>query len=84
MRSGEVHVVMGPNGSGKSTLANTLMGHPEYEVTAGQIIFDGPQADLARVAGGHDRLACVADKVENDSVELFAIRGSTGAGRQEK
>jgi Fe-S cluster assembly ATP-binding protein len=38
---GEVHALMGPNGSGKSTLANALMGHPAYEVTAGQIIFDG-------------------------------------------
>jgi Fe-S cluster assembly ATP-binding protein len=32
---------MGPNGSGKSTLANVVLGHPAYEVTAGQIIFDG-------------------------------------------
>jgi len=35
--AGEVHAVMGPNGSGKSTLANTLLGNPEYEVTAGRI-----------------------------------------------
>ena len=41
VRQGEVHAMMGPNGSGKSTLASTLMGHPAYEVTAGQIIFDG-------------------------------------------
>lgn len=41
VRQGEVHALMGPNGSGKSTLAYTLMGHPDYEVTAGQIIFDG-------------------------------------------
>jgi Fe-S cluster assembly ATP-binding protein len=41
VKQGETHALMGPNGSGKSTLANTLMGHPEYEVTAGQIIFDG-------------------------------------------
>lgn len=41
VRQGEVHALMGPNGSGKSTLANALMGHPAYEVTAGQIIFDG-------------------------------------------
>ena len=41
VRQGEIHALMGPNGSGKSTLANTLMGHPAYEVTAGQIIFDG-------------------------------------------
>jgi Fe-S cluster assembly ATP-binding protein len=38
---GEVHALMGPNGSGKSTLANTLLGHPAYEVTDGQIIFKG-------------------------------------------
>jgi Fe-S cluster assembly ATP-binding protein len=38
---GEVHAVMGPNGSGKSTLSNTLMGHPGYRVTGGEIIFKG-------------------------------------------
>ncbi|GAB4499103.1 MAG: Fe-S cluster assembly ATPase SufC [Anaerolineales bacterium] len=36
---GEVHAIMGPNGTGKSTLAYTLMGHPNYEVTAGEVIF---------------------------------------------
>ncbi|MBE2183461.1 MAG: Fe-S cluster assembly ATPase SufC [Anaerolineae bacterium] len=41
IRQGEVHALMGPNGSGKSTLANVLMGSPTYEVTAGQVIFDG-------------------------------------------
>ncbi len=41
VKQGEVHALMGPNGSGKSTLANVLLGHPAYEVTAGQIIFDG-------------------------------------------
>ncbi|QGG95905.1 Fe-S cluster assembly ATPase SufC [Actinomarinicola tropica] len=39
--AGEVHALMGPNGSGKSTLANTLLGSPEYEVTAGRILFKG-------------------------------------------
>jgi len=38
---GEIHALMGPNGSGKSTFANTLMGHPKYEVTSGQILFKG-------------------------------------------
>jgi Fe-S cluster assembly ATP-binding protein len=37
----EVHAVMGPNGSGKSTLAYALMGHPAYQITDGQILFDG-------------------------------------------
>jgi Fe-S cluster assembly ATP-binding protein len=38
---GEVHAIMGPNGSGKSTLANTLLGNPEFEVTAGTIRLRG-------------------------------------------
>src|SRR5215813_7662527 len=41
VRSGEFHALMGPNGSGKSTLANAIMGHPNLEVTDGQILFDG-------------------------------------------
>jgi Fe-S cluster assembly ATP-binding protein len=39
--TGEVHAIMGPNGSGKSTLAQVLAGHPSYEVTAGEVRFDG-------------------------------------------
>jgi Fe-S cluster assembly ATP-binding protein len=39
--SNQVHAIMGPNGSGKSTLAYALMGHPAYEITQGQILFDG-------------------------------------------
>src|SRR5689334_18417245 len=41
VKKGEIHALMGPNGSGKSTFANTLMGHPRYEVTAGDIRFKG-------------------------------------------
>jgi Fe-S cluster assembly ATP-binding protein len=41
VKQGEVHALMGPNGSGKSTLSNVILGHPAYQVTAGQIIFDG-------------------------------------------
>ena len=38
---GEIHAIMGPNGSGKSTLAKVLAGHPQYEVTAGEILYEG-------------------------------------------
>lgn len=45
---GSVHALMGPNGSGKSTLAHTLLGHPDYQVTSGQMIYqDQNVADLA-------------------------------------
>jgi Fe-S cluster assembly ATP-binding protein len=38
---GEVHAIMGPNGSGKSTLAKVMAGHPDYQVTGGEILLDG-------------------------------------------
>jgi len=41
LRDGEVHAVMGPNGSGKSTLARVLAGQEAYQVTAGQVLFNG-------------------------------------------
>ena len=41
VEQGKVHAIMGPNGTGKSTLAYTLMGHPHYTVTKGEVIFKG-------------------------------------------
>lgn len=41
VEQGKVHAIMGPNGTGKSTLAYTLMGHPHYNVTEGEVVFKG-------------------------------------------
>jgi Fe-S cluster assembly ATP-binding protein len=41
VRAGEVHAIMGPNGSGKSTLASVLVGRDAYEITAGEVLFQG-------------------------------------------
>ena len=41
VKGGEIHAVMGPNGSGKSTLAKILAGHPDYQVTQGEVIYLG-------------------------------------------
>ena len=41
VKKGEIHAIMGPNGSGKSTLAKVLAGHPAYEVTEGEVFYEG-------------------------------------------
>src|SRR5438309_10430779 len=48
VRAGEIHALMGPNGSGKSTLANVPMGNPFYQVTKGEVLYNGE--DLAAMA----------------------------------
>ncbi|MEO5598856.1 MAG: Fe-S cluster assembly ATPase SufC [Novosphingobium sp.] len=54
MNAGEIHAIMGPNGAGKSTLGYTLGGRPGYEVTGGEVTFDGQ--DLLSLAP-HERAA---------------------------
>ncbi|BAH05795.1 Fe-S cluster assembly ATPase SufC [Clostridium kluyveri] len=52
---GKVHAIMGPNGAGKSTLVNTIMGHPKYNMTAGDIIFEGKSISDLKV---NERARC--------------------------
>src|SRR4026209_2720978 len=47
----QIHALMGPNGSGKSSLAYALMGHPAYEITGGEALFDAQ--DLSEVGADH-------------------------------
>ncbi len=48
INKGEIHVIMGPNGAGKSTLAYTLMSHPKYEISEGEIIYEGENINALR------------------------------------
>jgi len=57
IKPGEIHAIMGPNGSGKSTLAQVLAGNEAYEVTSGQVLFEG--RDLLEMAPEERALAGV-------------------------
>ncbi len=81
VKQGEIHAIMGPNGSGKSTLASTIMGHPKYKVTKGDISFDrckGPKRSLPRIPIPLRSSGSISLHISPDCLQL----GS--AGRQER
>ena len=86
VKRGETHALMGPNGSGKSTLANTLMGNPQYEVTEGQIIFNGEDVTEAdpdeRARAGLFMAFQYPATIPGVSVANF-LRMAVNAGRDE-
>lgn len=75
INKGEIHVIMGPNGSGKSTLTKVIMDHPDYEVTEGEIFFEGEDiSDLStdkRAKLGMFLSFQNPEEVEGISVENF-------------
>ena len=82
----ETHALMGPNGSGKSTLANTILGNPTYEVTEGQILFNGEDLTEAspdeRARAGLFLAFQYPATIPGVSVANF-LRMAVNAGREE-
>ena len=72
---GKIHIIMGPNGSGKSTLAYTIMGHPSYKITSGDIFFENKQINQMPVQERAKMgifLAC-QHNLAIDGVEVFTF-----------
>ena len=57
IKPGEIHAIMGPNGSGKSTLAKVISGHPQYEVTGGEALYNKNFKDVDLLSLGIDERA---------------------------
>lgn len=82
VNKGEVHVLLGPNGAGKSTLVNTIMGHPQYKVLDGKILFEGDDITNAKTDERAKRGLFLSfqspEEIPGVSVENF-LRTSYGA-----
>ena len=82
--SGTVHAIMGPNGSGKSTLAYSIAGHPDYEVTDGEVLLDGQ--DLLEIMRNVDQMSIAdielaivdyANKAKSGKIAIEDLTGGT-------
>ena len=82
---GEVHAIMGPNGSGKSTLSNVLAGNEAYEVTDGEVVFDGQKLDEL---AAHERACAGLFLAFQYPVEIagisnmYFLKAAVNAGRE--
>lgn len=85
---GEIHVIMGPNGGGKSTLAYTLMGHPRYEITEGEILLEGEEiSELSpdkRARKGLFLSFQYPEEIPGVTVEEFLRTSKTAVSGQQK
>ena len=72
VNKGEVHVIMGPNGAGKSTVLNSIMNHPNYELTQGEILLDNEQSNELEVNEVAQKgiFMCFQSPIEIDGVTM--------------
>ncbi len=87
VKKGEVHVIMGPNGAGKSTILNTIMNHPNYELTQGDILLDNDSSKELEVNEVAQKgiFMCFQSPVEIDGVTMVNfLRTSYNAIKKEE
>lgn len=86
INAGETHVIMGPNGAGKSTLSHVIMGRADYEVTAGEVIFEGEditeESTDARAKLGLYLSFQAPEEVDGITVENFLRTAKTSLSGQ--